>query len=357
MNIIPRFRKRSFLASLVLYTVVLLPVEAAQAHKETHLVLFNWDEYIDPEVIEEFRAETGIGVTIQSYDTDESKDEILAATARGQGFDMMIGSGPSMRSYNTAGWLAKLPEDRMPNLKHVDGKWRDTYPTIRPVAVPYFWGTVGIAYRADLAPRPESWMDFFRPVPVVRGKVLLIDDSKDAVGMALKALGYSILSNEPAELAQASSLLQGLKPHLREIGYFNIGEDSSLGNGDILMAMAYSGDVLAVREHFPDVDYVVPKEGTNLWVDYLAVFDVSPHKQEAFRFIDYLNQPKIAARNAEYVHYASPNRGAEKFLSAEYLSDPILYPPAEVLQKSETYNDMTVQGARQRSRILSDLAQ
>ncbi len=319
------------------------------------LVLFNWEEYLDPDILEKFHTETGVRVVIRAYDTDETKDHELAATQRGEGFDLIIGSGISLRSLAEAGWLAELPEAKMPQLVHLKERWRASYGSLRPYAVPYFWGTLGLAYRSDLVKRPESWMDYFRPDPALHGRLMLIDDSKDAIGAALKVLGYSMNSVNPAELGQAMELLQGLKPHLRYIGYFDYTEESSLGSGEVLLTMAYNGDVLTLQEHVPTVQYVVPKEGTNLWVDFIAVFDSSPNQAQAFRLIDFLNRPDIAAQNAGYVHYATPNAAAEKLLGAEFLNDPILYPPKEVLDRSESYSDLSTLGARQRTRLFSSL--
>lgn len=348
--------RHSSVHCLLLLLLAWTPVStAAETAQESSLVLFNWDAYIDPALLERYHRETGTRVMVQAYDTDESKDHELAATDRGEGFDLIIGSGVSLRSLAESGWLAELPEADMPQLKNLHARWRDAYQSVRAYAVPYFWGTMGIAYRSDRVQPPRGWQDFFEPAPGLQGSLMLIDDSKDAFGAALKMLGYSMISDDPDQLRAALKVLQAVRPHLRDIGYFGYGPDSVLATGEVLMAMAYSGDVLTLQENVPTVKYFVPPEGTNLWVDYIAVFASSPKRDAAFRLIDFLNQPDVAAQNARFVHYATPNAAAEKLLEPEFLADPILYPPAEVLDRSETYEEMSTLATRQRTRLFSQI--
>lgn len=226
----------------------------------------------------------------------------------------------------------------MPNLVHVDPRQRSAYEGAQRYGVPYTWGTLGIAYRADMVPEPvTSWMQLFRPAAALRGKILMIQDPRELVGMALKALGYSSNSADPGELAEAEALLRAQRPYVKSYSYVALTDESALVTGEAAAAMVYNGDALMLRQYNPNIRFVVPKEGGGIWVDYLAVMNASPRKALAMRFIDFLNDPKVAARNTQFLYYATPNLTAERLLPAEFLQDPIVYPDAETLRRSEHY--------------------
>lgn len=204
--------------------------------------------------------------------------------------------------------------------------------------MPHFWGTVGIAYRADLVDRaPSSWMDLFQPSESLRGRIGMVETSRDVFGMALKALGHSANSIDPAAIREAEQLLLAQKPFVKSYNYIMLDADSALVTGDIAMTMIYSGDALMVQEHSDNIEYVVPREGGNLWVDYLVVMNQSRNKDLARAFINFLNEPEHAAQLAQFVYYATPNKAAEKLLPGEFLDNEVIYPTDTVLAKSEAY--------------------
>ncbi len=318
------------------------------------LTLFNWEEYMDPALLEAFREETGITVREVYYQTDELKNETLLNTNGGQGFDLIIGSGFSFRAYVQQGWLAPVDRDKVRHLGEIDPRWQREYPTVSKHAIPYFWGTVGIAYRTDKVSRPvTSWMDLFRPDETLKGRIVMIRDGLDTISLALKALGFSLATDDPAAITDAETLLREQRPYVLEYGYIDLTADSSLITGEAWMAMAYNGDALALQDKDERIAFAVPAEGTNLWIDYIAVLKSSASKDHAFRFIDFINRPRNAARLAEHVYYATPNRAAEKLLPAEYLGNPSIYPPNEVLDKSETYSTIGPLQLRARNRAFA----
>ena len=340
------------LGALLLGLSMLLPDTPAKAATQ-ELVLLNWADYLDPELIAEFEKKHGIKVKQIYFEHDEARDNILVE-ADGKGYDLAIVNGGNMSSYRARGWLAPLSEAEIPNLRHIDRRWMSAFPAAEGHAMPYFWGTLGIGYRADLVPEPiTSWQQLFRPAESLHGRIGMIGDPSDLLGMALKALGYSANSADRRELAEAERLLLDQKPFVRTYRYVALTEESSLVTGEVAASMMYSGDALMVAEHHDEIVYVVPKEGGNIWVDYLVVMASSPKKELAKKFINFLNEPENAAQLAEFVYYATPNLAAERLLPKEFLEDPTIYPSKSVLERSEFYTELPPRAEKRRNTIFS----
>ena len=337
-----------FLAGIVSLAAAL----AAQAETR-ELAFLNWADYMDPGILEEFRQRTGITVRQTYFDSDSARDELLLETG-GKGFDLAVVNGGSLRILTKRGWLEPITKADIPNLKHIDPHWRTAHARAEDYGVPYFWGTIGIAYREDLVPTAvTSWMDLFRPHESVKGKVGMIADDADMIGAALKALGHSLNSTDEEALQAAEQLLVEQRPHVRTYKYLSLDENSALVTGEVGISMMYSGDALMVQEHNEDITYVLPREGGNIWIDYLCIMRESVNKSAAKQFIDFLNEPEIAARLAQYVYYATPNQAAQKLLPAEFLSDPVIYPSGQALKNSEPYRPLSPRAAKRRSAIFS----
>lgn len=318
-------------------------------------MFLNWVDYMDPEILVEFEQRTGITVKQSYFDSDTARDELLLET-EGKGFDVALINGASVRILSKRGWLEPLDESSIPNLKHVDPRWRSAFEKTEEFGVPYFWGTVGIVYRKDLVPfTVSSWMDLLQPAKEVYGKIGMIGDSADMIGAALKALGYSLNSTDGEELNKAEALLQAQAPAVKTYRYLSLDEHSALLTGDVVMSMMYNGDSLMLQEHNDNIAFVLPKEGGNIWVDYLSVLRASPRKASAKKFIDFLNEPEIAARLAQYVYYATPNLAAEALLPADFRADPVIYPSGMALDNSEFYRPLTPRAQKHRASIFSYL--
>ncbi|WP_048307429.1 spermidine/putrescine ABC transporter substrate-binding protein [Halomonas sp. PR-M31] len=328
---------------------------SAQASEPTELVFLNWGDYMDPEILEEFERRTGIRVKQTHFVSDAARDEILIET-EGRGFDITTVDGTSIQILAKRGWLEPIDETTIPNLKHIAPRWRTTHEEAETYSVPYFWGTLGIAYRQDLVPfTVSSWMDLLQPSEALYGKVSMINDPRDLIGAALKALGYSLNSTEPKELAEAEALLQAQTPAVTTYQYVSFNENSALVNGQVVMSMMYNGDAMAVQEYNDNIAFVLPKEGSNIWVDYLSILSASTEKAAAKEFINFLNEPEIAARLAQYLYYATPNRAAEELLPAAFKNDPVIYPSEKALEKSETYRHLPARTQKNRAAIFSRL--
>jgi spermidine/putrescine transport system substrate-binding protein len=304
------------------------------------LVFFTWADCIDPELVVESERETGAVVELSYYASDDRRDEILA-TSHALDYDLVVVSGLMIQPYVTRGWLAPISPESVPNLRHLEPRWRDAFPESERYGLPYFWGTLGIGYRKDLVPEGfSSWKEFYQPRASLRGRIAVLKSSRDIVGMALKALGHSVNSGDRDAIREAGRLLEAQKPFARSYGYISVNERSALVTGEVWASMLYSGDVISLREHNSDIEYVVPVEGSNLWCDCLAVLQSSEREELAARFIDFLNRPEIAARNARSLNYATPNRAALAQLPEEYRNDTVLHPDEELVSRSEMYRPL-----------------
>jgi len=313
------------------------------------LVLLNWSEYIDPDLVKKFETRFNAKLREIYFESDDLRDDMMLETD-GKGYDLALVNGISVELYRKRGWLAPVSEAQIPNLKYIDSRWLDAFPGLEGYTVPYFWGTMGIAYRKDLVPAPlTSWMDILQPAESLHGRIGMVENSRDALGMALKALGYSANSTDSKQIKAAEQLLLAQKPHVKTYTYIALNEESALVSGDIIATMIYSGDALMVQEHHEEIDYVVPSEGGNIWVDYLVVLENSKNKALARTFLNFLNEPENAAQLAEFVYYATPNKGAEELLPAEFLEDPVIYPSQAVLSKSEFYKPLPPRAMKKRN--------
>lgn len=337
---------------VITLTVLSPPVRAAAP---TELAFLNWSDYMDPEILREFEQRTDITVKQTYFESDAHRDELLIETG-GRGFDVALINGISIRILAKRGWIEPVNEADIPNLRHVDPRWRVTHEDAELYSVPYFWGTLGIAYRRDLIPFAiSSWMDLLQPDADLHGKIAMISDARDLIGVALKALGYSLNSTDLQELQEAEALLQAQASAVKTYKYISLDEHSALINGQVVMSMMYNGDAMMLQEQNDDITFLLPREGGTIWVDYLSVLSASTNKVAAKQFIDFLNEPEIAARLAQFVYMATPNLAAAALLPEEFTSNPVIYPSEEALSKSETYHRLPARTQKMRAAIFSRL--
>jgi len=340
----------------VLYLIMIFISSAAfAADSKNKLVFLNWPVYIHPQIISSFEKKFGVDVHEIHYETDELKEEMLLANDA-EGFDVMVGSGISMLQYVKRMWVDQIQLEDIPNLKFIKQRFKNIHPKLDTYAVPYLWGTLGIGYRKDKIKDPvNSWADLFRPKKYLRGKILMINDSRDTVGAALKLCGYSINSTQPEHYDQVFHMLKFQRGFVKSYSYVDLEDKSPLVTGDIWMAMMYNGDALALRKKNKHIHYCVPKEGSNLWIDYLAILSKSKQKTLAKQFINYLLEPKNAAQISMFLKYATPNEAAEKFMNHKHLNNPMIYPPDNVLNISEIYDSLPAAIIKKRNNIFLDI--
>lgn len=325
------------------------------AADEAPLRLFIWENYFPAELLTEFKDKHGVKVEQIYYETDELKDETLINTKGGQGLDLIVGSRASFKEYAKHGWLLKYQNDDLKNLSHIDERWMPQ-DALSNYSLPYLWGTVGIAYRKDKVAKPiETWSDLFQPEQSLNQKIMMIEDSRDTIGLALKSLGFSINSTDKNELKAAKKLLLAQKPFVKTYSYPELDETSSIVTGGTWATMIYNGDAILLKEFNENIEFVVPKEGTNLWVDDIAVLRHSNNQDAALKFIDFINEPMNAAKIAQYLYYATPNKSAKKHLEPDFIADNRIYPSEEIMTKSEFFKELSPKQLKKRNDIFLKL--
>ena len=342
---------------LMMIPLVALAGDDPTASKPRELVFLNWSEYMDSELVREFEQQFNAKIKFIYFEADEMRDTMMLEND-GEGYDLAIVDGIKIDRYRNQGWLAPLDISAIPNFKHINVRWSTAFAAAEGYGVPYFWGTLGIAYRADLVPEKITrWMQLFKPAESLRGKIVMLKDSIDMLGIALKALGYSLNSTDPKAMAEAEALLMAQKPFVKRYSYVSLSEQSGLVTGEIAAAMIYSGDALMIREHHPEIISVLPEEGGSLWVDYIVIPAASNNKDLSHAFINFINEPENAARLAQYVYYPTPNKAAEILLPKEFLQNPNIYPPQSVIDRSEFSKELPPRALKQRNTIFTRVLQ
>ena len=318
------------------------------------LRILNWEEYLSPRVVELWEQETGVAIEEIYFDNDEARDRMLADT-NGVVLDIVVIDEVASRLFGDAGHLQPLGDDASLGLDALDGFWRQRCSRY---SVPYFWGTLGIAYRTDkVKSPPRSWAELLKPGGRLRGHVGMMDDHMDMLAPALFYLGYPLNTGDRDELKAAFSLLREQAHSVLTYEYaitFLSGDPQA---NELYMALAYGGDQHALNDITGDDRwaYTIPQEGTLLWVDCLAVMSRSKNVDLARRFIAFLNRPEIAAMNAEDVYFATPNMAAMPLLSEEFRNDDEVYIADELRQRSQLYEILEVDNIKLRQRITSSI--
>jgi spermidine/putrescine-binding protein len=306
--------------------------------KELHL--YNWSEYIDPQIFDDFEAEFGVKVI---EDTFASNEELLAKLQAGAtGYDLIIPSDYMVEIMIDQGLLAPLDKDNIPNISNLDPFFTD--PPFDPgmaYCVPYQWGTTGIGYNSDVFEEPpDSWAYLFDPdvASQYAGQMSMLNDSREAIGAALKYLGYSLNSTDEAQLMEARELLIQQKPWV--YAYDSDQFEDLLSADETVLGHGWSGDFFAAAVEDERIWYTIPMEGAVIWVDNMCVPASSQNQYTAEVFIDYLLRPEVGATITNFTWFASPNAAAEEFIDAEILEEPAIYPPEEVFDRLEWIKDV-----------------
>lgn len=308
--------------------------------------VYNWSDYIDPAVLEAFTAETGIRVVYDTYDTNEIVETRLLAGR--SGYDIVVPTGPYIERLIRAGVLAELDKDRLSNLGNV---WPEIaertaiYDPGNAHSVIYMWGTTGIGVNVDMvrarlgedAPL-DTWSLVFDPQIAAQLSdcgIYIVDAPDDMFPTALNYLGLPHDSRDPGEIEQAAELLSQMSRHVRR---FHASEYiNAIANGDICVAVGYSGDILQARDRAEEagsgieIAYFVPREGAVMWFDSFAIPADAPNPENAHAFIDFMLRPDIAAANVNFVAYASGVLPAKPMIDEAILNDPGIYPDDETM--------------------------
>lgn len=324
--------RRAFAGGLTA-AVVLPSLLAACGEKKSQVRVYNWDTYIGPTTLEDFTKATGTQVR---YDLFADNAELFAKLREGNpGYDVIVPSNDTVERMIRSDMLLPLDKAKIPNAANLEPAFQDAaFDKGRKYTMPYFWGSVGIGYRKSKNPTPPtSWAAIFDN-PSMKGRISVLGEPAQLIGIAAKYLGYSINVSDPAQIRQAEELLIKAKPTFLTIAGDD-GQDRLL-RGEVDLCMEHSGDILQVMKEDSDLAFVLPKEGGLLWQDCLSIPKGAPNVAGAHDFINFILKPEVHAAIAATTRYPLPNAAAKKLMPADYLNDPAIYPPADALAKSET---------------------
>lgn len=344
----------------LLASAAALSISASAAWAQDRVVnVYNWSDYIDEEILEEFTAETGIKVVYDVFDSNDILETKLLAGSTG--YDVVVPSGTFLARQIQAGVFQPLDKSKLTNMGNLDPAVSERLSSYDPGnahAINYMWGTTGIGYNvAKVAEAlgedydPNTWDMVFNPEVAAKLKdcgIYILDASDEIIPAALNYLGMDPDSKNADEITQASGLLLEARGNVRKFHsseYIN-----ALANGDICVAVGWSGDVLQARDRAAEADagveveYAIPKEGALMWFDNMAIPADAKNVEEAHEFLNYIMKPEVMAKASNYVYYANGNLASQEFLEKDVIDDPAIYPDEETLSKlyiTTPYNQRT----------------
>src|SRR5271155_5180673 len=311
------------------------------------LNLYIWSDYLAPNTLADFEKQTGIKVHVAYYDTNETLETKLLAGS--SGYDIVVPASSFFERQIRAGVYLTLDKTKLPNLKNMDPQLMALVARHDPDnahGVIYMWGTNGIGYNEKMvkALMPDAPLDSWRLIfdPAVASKVAkcgisVLDTPADMVRLALTYLGRDPNSDKPEDIAAVEEMLLKIRPYVRNINSSEYIE--ALANGDLCIAVGYNGDVLQARDRAKDankgvdIKYTVPKEGSILWFDMLAIPKDAPHPEAAYAYLNYIMEPKVIADISNFKRYANANLASQPYVLDSVKDDPAIYPPPQLREK------------------------
>lgn len=348
------------------FAALILAGSATIATAQERVVnVYNWSDYIDASILEDFTKETGIKVVYDVFDSNEILETKLLAG--GTGYDVVVPTATFLQRQIAAGVFQKLDKSKLPNLSNMWDVITSRVATYDPgneYAVDYMWGTTGIGYNVEKVKailgtdEKPTWDVLFKPEVAAKFKdcgIHILDSPTDVVPSVLAYLGLNPDSHAPEDLAKAEELLLKIRPYIRKFHsseYIN-----ALANGDICLALGYSGDIFQARDRAAEakagvtVDYSIPQTGAQMWFDVMAIPADAPHLAEAHEFLNYIMKPEVIAKASDVVFYANGNKASQQFISKEVMDDTAIYPPEEVMKKLFTTTPFDAKSQRVLTRM------
>ena len=300
------------------------------------VIVYNWGEYLDPEVITIFEEETGINVVYEEFETNEIMYPKVQSGAIA--YDVVCPSDYMIQRMIENDLLAELNFDNIPNAKNIGAEYfkqSRQFDAENKYSIPYCWGTVGILYNKTIVDEPiDSWSVLWDKK--YKDNILMQDSVRDAFAVALKYKGYSLNSTDLDELEEAKQLLIDQKPLVQAYVIDQV-RDKMIGN-EAAIGVIYSGEAIYTQLENPDLEYVIPKEGSNVWIDSWVIPKNAKHKENAEAFLNFLCRPDIAKMNFDYITYSTPNTAARELIEDPAVKNSkIAFPAAEELERCETF--------------------
>ncbi|WP_438431248.1 ABC transporter substrate-binding protein [Gorillibacterium sp. sgz500922] len=300
------------------------------------LTVYNWGDYIDPELITKFEQESGLKVIYQTFDSNEAM--MTKIEQGGTTFDIAVPSEYAVDKMRKENLLLPLDPSKLPNLTNINPEFLNlSFDPGNRYSVPYFWGTVGIVYNPELVSNLtfKSWNDLWDPS--LKNKILFVDGAREIMGMALNSMNQSVNDTNEDHLQAALAKLHTLTPNVKAI----VGDEIKmlLANEEAAVGIVWSGDASEIIDANDKLTYVLPEEGTNLWSDNMVIPKTAKNIEGAHQFINFMLDPENAAQNAEYVGYSTPNDKALKLLPEDISQDKRFYPDLGSM-KLEVYDNL-----------------
>jgi len=309
----------------------------------TELNLYGWSEYIPQQLLDDFTNEYGVQV---NYDTYSSNEELMAKLQAGaSGYDVIIPSDYTVSILANQDMLEPLDLSQIPNIANVDEQFRNPYfDPGNQFTVPYQWGTVGLVVDTAKVTQPvDSWADLWDPA--FKGRVVLLDDEREVIGMALLVLGYDKNSTDPAQLEEAKQKLKELLPNIKL--FDSDSPKTALLSGEVWLGHTWNGEAALAHRENPDIQYICPTEGCGIWFDNLAIPKGAPHKDAAHAFLNFVLRPEESLLITSEFPYSSPNRAALELMKERdpeayqaYMDFPATNPSAEDIQNAKHVEDV-----------------
>ncbi len=319
----------------ILILCIAFAVSACGGSNTQQLYVYNWGNYINQDLLTEFSEKTGIEIIYEEYATNE--DMYVKLKNGGSQYDVIFPSDYMLEKMIKEDMLEQIDVTQLKNYDNIGAQFKNLpYDPTNSYSVPYIWGTVGILYNKTLVDEPvDSWSILFDEK--YKGQILMLDSQRDTLMIALKLLGYSMNSRSKAELDAAKQLLIDQKELVLSYVVDN-GKDIMIQDGAAFMP-AWNGDAVEFMRTNPNLDFVIPKEGTNLWYDVMAIPKGAANKDAAMQFIDFMLEAKNGAANATEIGYATPNSAAFELLDEATQNNKIAYPDTAQLKNSEVFSD------------------
>lgn len=342
----PRIGRRGFLkgaAALALLGAAGCTTSAASART---LNFYNWPKYIGERTLSDFEKAYGIRVT---YDNYSAQDTLEAKLRIGRfGYDLVVASDYKVTRFRKLGIIQPLDTSRIRNLDNVFGWLREApFDPGNRYSVPWQWGTTGIGYNSAAVRKPVTGWGALWDAEFA-GRITMLNERRECLGAGLLRCGHSVNSTDPKALREARDALLEQKPLLKH--YSSDTYIDELAAEDAMLSEGWSGDVFQALADNPKITYVIPQEGSMVWVDSMVIPAGAPHKAIAETFIDYVLEPQVGADLSNAIQFATPNRAALPLVRAEDRANPLIYPPAETMKKLEFIRDLG-----DRERLLNDI--
>ncbi len=308
------------ITAIILLAALLLSLCACGDTRET-ITVYNCGDYIGPEIVEKFEEETGIRVIYETFETNE--DMYMKLTKSNNTYDVIVPSDYMIERLIAEDMLAEVDFANVPNYEHIDDEFKNLpYDSENKFSVPYMWGTVGILYNKNMVNGEiKSWGALWDPQ--YKDNIIMMNSQRDAIGITLKYLGYSLNEYGEEALAKVKDALVSQSELV--LTYEVDGVKDKMSGEEAALALVWAGDAVYCKGFNENLEYVIPEEGSNIFFDAMCIPKTAKNKTGAEKFINFMCRPDIAAENALYIGYSSPSTAARE-LMGEAGNDPTAYP-------------------------------